>query len=155
MVMNELWVRALATSSISGLHDEYPYHTNLDILAKSKQIILFSKIFFSLPKVGIALMVWETFYNVKNGKQILLIPFKTWGCAQYPRWCECWNYFWLDPFFKSWPLGMLLAEMLQRFSISYQNSPAKDSDSKVKSKMLDFDVFTPNKKRLKEKTLTF
>ena len=36
---------------------------------------------------------------------------------------------------------MLLAEMLQRFSISYQNSPAKDSDPKVKSKMLDFWTF--------------
>ena len=121
--------------------------TNLDILAKSRQIILF-KIFFSLTKMGIALMIWETFYIVKNGKQISLIPLKTWGCAQYPRWCECWNYFWLDPFFNSWPLGMLLAEMLQRFSISYQNSPAKDSDSKVKNQILDFWTFLhkiPNK----------
>ena len=83
MVMTESWVRAPATSSISGLHNKYPYHTNLDILAKSKQIILFFTIFFSLTKIGIALMVWETFYNVKNGKQILLIPLKTWGCAQY------------------------------------------------------------------------
>ena len=31
---------------------------------------------------------------------------------------------------------MLLAEMLLRVSISYQNSPAKDSDSKVKVKFL-------------------
>ena len=96
---------------------------------------------FSLTKMGIALMVWESFYNVKNGKQILLIPSKTWGCAQYPRWCECWNYIWLDPFFKSWPLGKLLAEMLQRVSISYKNSPAKDSDLKVKNKILDFWTF--------------
>ena len=31
---------------------------------------------------------------------------------------------------------MLLAETLHRVSISYQNSPAKDSDSKVKEKFL-------------------
>ena len=36
---------------------------------------------------------------------------------------------------------MLLAEMLQRFSISYQNSPARDSNSKVKNQILDFWTF--------------
>ena len=40
-----------------------------------------------------------------------------------------------------WPLGMLLAEILQIFLILYQNSPAKDDDSEVKSEMLDFWTF--------------
>ena len=26
--------------------------------------------------MGIALMIWETFYNLKNGKQILWLPWK-------------------------------------------------------------------------------
>ena len=131
-----LFIKRFVNFNFWQVQSIFCLQTILDILAKSRQIILFSKIFFSLTKMGIALMVWETFYNVKNGKQISLIPLKTWGCAQYPRWCECWNYFWLDPFFKSWPLGKLLAEMLQRVSISYKNSPAKDSDLKVKNKIL-------------------
>ena len=38
MVMNESWVRAPAASSISGLHNEYPYHDHLLLRDKSKKM---------------------------------------------------------------------------------------------------------------------
>ena len=128
-----IWKRFL-TSSINFSF------TNLEFFAKSKHIILFYKIFFFFTNKGNALRLWEAFDNVENEKQILLIPLKTLSFAQYPRWCEYWNYFWLDPFFKF--SGYAVSRHAQKiYLISNQNSPAKGSNSGVKVKCTTFGHF--------------